>query len=106
MMSMPSSVVPVGTTGRPAPAAHALLDRDRLREVARLVDVRAPGDGRVVREQLERDHGQDRAQRLVRVGHPADVVGEALDLGSPSVATAMTRASRARPSITLQMSLS
>ena len=40
-------------------------------------------------------------------GHPADVVGVALDLrSSPSVATAITRASRARPSMTLLMSLS
>ena len=60
--------------------APALLDRDRLGEVARLVDVRAAGDRHVVGEQLERDDREDRAQRLVGVGDPADVVGEALDL--------------------------
>src|SRR5262245_23809627 len=82
MMSMPSSVVPAGTTpSGPAPrSAIRLLDRDRLREVARLIDVGAPGDGGVIREQLERDDRKDRAQQLVGVGHPADVVGEALDL--------------------------
>ena len=37
-----------------------LLDRDRLGQVARLVDVRAARDRDVIREQLERDDRQDR----------------------------------------------
>src|SRR5262249_43110277 len=38
----------------PSPQVPALLHGDRLREVARLVDVAAPADRDVVREQLER----------------------------------------------------
>src|SRR3972149_4066364 len=72
MMSMPSSVVPSGTAGTPA---TALLDGDGLGEVARLVDVGTAGHRRVVGEQLQRDHGEDRAERLDRLGHPQDVVG-------------------------------
>src|SRR5512135_2742250 len=101
MMSMPSSVVPAGTAvatarpdraGRPSrgssPAVtvspiRPLLDRDRLRQVPRLIDVRAASDRGVVREELQRDDGEDGAERLVRIGHPADIVGEALDLGIP-----------------------
>ena len=58
MMSMPSWVVPggtmpAGTTGSAAgPGTPSLLHRHRLRQVARLVNVRAPGDRGVVGEQL------------------------------------------------------
>src|SRR6478672_588826 len=76
MMSIPSSDVPGGT--EPSVMA-ALFDRDRLGEVARLVDVRAPSDRDVVREELERDDREDRAERLVRVRDTADVVGVVLD---------------------------
>ena len=77
MMSMPSSVVPSGTVRGARPWRS--LDGDRLGQVARLVDVRAARHGRVVGEQLERDDGQDGAERLDRLGHPQDVVGDRRD---------------------------
>src|SRR5688500_6630662 len=91
MMSIPSSVVPgggaipapVAAPASPSDSAMAdgpLLDRDRLRQVARLVDVGAPRERDVVGEQLERDDRQDRAQDLVGVRDPAHVVGDAADL--------------------------
>ena len=45
---------------RPARYALRLLDRDGLRQVARLIDVRATLDGDVVREQLKRNARQNR----------------------------------------------
>src|SRR3954452_21396771 len=71
-MSIPSSVVPSGTSPRgiwtsTSGAATALLHRDRLGEVARLVDVGAAGDRDVIREELERDDGEHGAERLVRI---------------------------------------
>ena len=57
------------------------FDRDGLRQVPGLVDVRPSRDGGVIGEELERDDREDGAQRLMRVGYPADVVGEPLDLG-------------------------
>src|SRR6476646_7171039 len=104
MMSIPSSVVPGGTTAAKVPAVAevpavvdvptardtstpgiaaaaggsassgssalpgamaGLLDGDRLRQVARLVDVCAAGHGRVVGEELERDDRQDGRQGFV-----------------------------------------
>ena len=63
-----------------------LLDRDRLGQVTRLVHVRAARDGDMVGEQLERDDGEDRAERLVGVRDPADIVRE-----MPSSAIRLTR---------------
>ena len=86
---------------------HPLLDRHRLGEVARLVHVGAAGDRHVVGEQLERDdrqHGRQRPRgcRAPTARRPRSARWPA----SPSVATAITRASRARPSMTLLISLS
>ena len=68
--------IPVRVAG-----CHPLLHRHRLGEVPWLVHVGAPRDRGVVREQLERDHGEDRRQRLVRVGHPQHLVREPRDRG-------------------------
>src|SRR5256885_884119 len=83
MMSMPSSDVPGGTMpggSSGSTPASTLLNGHGLGEVARLVDVGATGDRDVIGEQLEWNDREHRTQRLVRVGNPADIVGEALDL--------------------------
>ena len=54
-----------------------VTDLARLRGWSTSVPAR---DRHVVGEQLERDDREDRRERVVRVGHPADVVGEPLDL--------------------------
>ena len=96
----------VGTFRR-ADRRLPLLDRDGLREVARLVDVEAVEPGDVVGEQLQR---QDRQQRL------QDPVGArarrssrrrpSATRSSPSVATAIVSAPRARTSSMLESILS
>ncbi len=78
-----------------------LLDRDALGEVPGLVDVAAPQLGDVVREQLQR-HGVTTtgANSSGVRGHHQHVIGvpgSAIS-SSPSVATAITRAPRARTS--------
>ena len=47
-----------------------LLDRDALREIARLVDVAAERDGEMIGEQLQRDDGQDRHDVIGHVREP------------------------------------
>jgi uncharacterized membrane-anchored protein YjiN (DUF445 family) len=61
---------------------HPVLHGDRLRQIARLVHIRALGQGRVVRQQLQRHHVQDGAEHAVVLGH-ADQVEPvlALDVG-------------------------
>src|ERR1041384_903297 len=44
-----------------------LFYRHRLREVPRLIDVAPAADGDVVREQLQRDHHDDRRQQIGRL---------------------------------------
>ena len=50
----------------PAQDARPLLDGDRLRQVARLIDVGAAIDRDMVREQLQRHRHQDRRQQPMR----------------------------------------
>ena len=57
-----------------ASAEPRLLDRHALRQIPRLIDVRAAADRHVVREQLQRHHQQHRQQQRVRVGHRQDDV--------------------------------
>src|SRR5207245_5312603 len=60
--------------------ARSLLDRDRLREVSRLVDVVPAAIRDVVREQLERDDGEHGLEELLRPRDAADLLGAAGDL--------------------------
>src|SRR5258706_16389914 len=53
----------------------ASLDGDALGQVARLIHVAAARDGNVVREQLEREDGQDRLQHGDRGGHVEHRIG-------------------------------
>ncbi len=48
---------------------HPSLHRHRFRQIARLVHVRALGASRVIRQQLQRHHVQDGAQRAVVLRH-------------------------------------
>src|SRR4051794_31055362 len=50
-----------------------LLDRDRLGEVAGLVDVQALGGRELAREHLQGDHGDERRQQGRRLGDPDDL---------------------------------
>ena len=58
-----------------------LLDGDRLREVARLVDVETVEAGDVVGEQLQRDDREDRLQEPIGARDEDRLVGR---LGDPS----------------------
>ena len=71
----------------------ASLDRDALREVARLIDVAAAADGDVVREQLQRQRHDDRRQQLRRARHLEDEVAAP---GRGSTRASCRRASSAR----------
>ena len=62
---------PTGRSSRP----RALLDRDGLREVARLVDVEAAGPGDLRRQHLQRHHREHRGEQRLGVGDPDDGVG-------------------------------
>src|SRR6266498_3427359 len=57
-----------------------LLDRHRLREVARLVDVEAAQPGDPIREELEREHREDGLQERRRLGHVDHLIGVVLDV--------------------------
>src|SRR5687768_18107026 len=58
-----------------------LFYRHALGQVARLVDVAAAGDGRVVGDELQRDDAQQRLQGFERVRDVDDVVAVAADAG-------------------------
>src|SRR3954466_15649137 len=58
----------------------ALLYRDRLRQIARLVNVAAATHADVIRQQLQRHDLKDRQQELRRGRNINDVVGGARDL--------------------------
>ena len=89
MMSMPDLV----TRHRRLTRERRLLDRDRLGQVARLVDVRAPRDRHVVGEQLERDDREDRATAPRACRGPTGRRRRSASISSsPSVATAITGA--------------
>jgi hypothetical protein len=51
------------------PKPHRSLHRHRFRQIARLVHVRALGARRVIRQQLQRHHVQDGAQRAIVLRH-------------------------------------
>src|SRR3954468_6674928 len=61
-------------------ARLALLDRDRLGQVARLVDVQALGGRQLEGEDLQRHDRQQRRQQRRRRGDPDDLVGEGDDV--------------------------
>src|SRR5918996_721291 len=61
----------------------SLLDRNGLREVARLVDVEAAQPRDPVGEQLEGQRGEDRLEERRRLRHVDDVVGVVLDVLVP-----------------------
>ena len=87
---------PPGGEARLAPAVPAepdLLDRDGLREVARLVDVQAAQPRDPVGEQLQRHDGEHRLQERRRARDVDHVVGVVLDV---LVAVASRSRSRAR----------
>ena len=52
-----------------------LLDRDRLRQIARLIDIAAAADGDVIGQQLARHDFQNRHQQFRCVGNVEDVIG-------------------------------
>src|SRR5687768_14233887 len=62
-------------------APGASLDRDRLGQVARLVDVAAALHRHVVGEQLERHDREQRHEGVVGGRHRNHVVGEGVDVG-------------------------
>ena len=51
----------------PDPGSVHLFNRHTLREVPRLIDVAAPPNGDVVREQLKRNNHQHRREQRVRL---------------------------------------
>ena len=48
----------LNSTARSRSTLHASLHRHALRQIPRLIHIRAAADGDVVRQQLQRDHGQ------------------------------------------------
>ena len=82
--------------------ARGLLDRDALREVPRLVDVRAAVDRDVVREQLERDRQQAAASGAERVVGTAITSRDSPQLGRRRVGDAMMRPPRDSTSFRLR----
>src|SRR5262245_38706460 len=66
----PPTPCPPGLGG----GAGSSLDRHALRQISRLVDVAAPQHRHVVREQLERDHRQQRLQHRHRPGNVQHVI--------------------------------
>src|SRR3954468_2349888 len=58
-----------------------LLHRHRLREIARLVDVEPTLHRHVVREQLQRDHRQNRIEHVLCLRNPNLVIDELLENG-------------------------
>src|SRR5262249_13629002 len=69
-----------GRPGQATTTRSALLDRDDLRQVPWLVDVRALEVGGVVREELERQNRQERLHDLGSGGDLEDVLDEAPQL--------------------------
>src|SRR5579872_1305436 len=65
-----------------------LFYSDALREVPALIDVAAAADGDVVREQLERQHHDDRRQQFGRPRHLQDDVGRGIENGPQLVVAA------------------
>src|SRR5918998_205379 len=62
-MSTPMPLIIVWFPSRPSVSKDGLLDRDGLGEVARLVDVESLGRGQLHREDLQRDHGEQRLEQ-------------------------------------------
>ena len=60
--------------------SSGLFDRDALRQVSRFIDVASAQDSRMVREKLQRNHGQQRLQRFGRIRHADDVLCELWNL--------------------------
>src|SRR5829696_3259931 len=58
-----------GFDGAESPGPRALFDSDALGQIPRLVDVAAPADRDVIRQQLERHDHQNRRQQRVRCRH-------------------------------------
>ncbi len=58
-----------------------LLHRNRFRQISRLVDVAAAADGDVIREQLQRDDREDRAEQIACFGNLDDVIRNLLTHG-------------------------
>src|ERR671937_601935 len=69
MMSTPTSATALTVS------ASTSFDGDRLREVARLIDVGAAAIGDVVGEELQRHYRHDRRDELVTLGQRDDLVG-------------------------------
>jgi signal transduction histidine kinase len=81
---------------------RSLLDRNALREIARLIDVAAEFDGEMIGEELERDDGQDGADEIGDF-RDGDAFGEGsvvcrrrrnLLVSSPRIARTESRLSR------------
>src|SRR5690625_7665659 len=69
------------TTNHQQPTTNTSLHRHALREVARLVDVAAAHHGNVIRQELQRHHGEQRRQELLDARTADDVLAEIGEAG-------------------------